>query len=77
MELLKRAGVELSGKRAVVVGRSNIVGTPAALLLQGQDATVTVVRCRCPLLHPRPLPLPFPLSCAFPTPNPALDRTDD
>jgi len=48
MELLKRAGVELSGKRAVVVGRSNIVGTPAALLLQGQDATVTVVHSRTP-----------------------------
>lgn len=43
MELLKRAGVQLSGKRAVVVGRSNIVGTPAAMLLQGADATVTVV----------------------------------
>ncbi len=34
LELLDRAGVQLSGKRAVVVGRSNIVGTPAAQLLQ-------------------------------------------
>jgi 5,10-methylene-tetrahydrofolate dehydrogenase/methenyl tetrahydrofolate cyclohydrolase len=46
MELLRRSGVELSGKRAVVVGRSNIVGTPAALLLQRADATVTVIHSR-------------------------------
>jgi 5,10-methylene-tetrahydrofolate dehydrogenase/methenyl tetrahydrofolate cyclohydrolase len=46
MELLERSGIEISGKRAVVVGRSNIVGTPAALLLQRRDATVTVVHSR-------------------------------
>jgi 5,10-methylene-tetrahydrofolate dehydrogenase/methenyl tetrahydrofolate cyclohydrolase len=40
--LLKRAGVELAGARAVVVGRSNIVGMPAALLLIRENATVTV-----------------------------------
>lgn len=34
MELLHRYGVEIKGKRAVVIGRSNIVGMPAALLLQ-------------------------------------------
>ena len=34
IELLKRSGVGISGKRAVVLGRSNIVGMPAALLLQ-------------------------------------------
>lgn len=34
MELLHRHRVEIKGKRAVVIGRSNIVGTPAALLLQ-------------------------------------------
>ncbi len=34
MELLVRSGVEIAGKRAVVVGRSNIVGLPAALMLQ-------------------------------------------
>ena len=34
IELLKRSGVSISGKRAVVLGRSNIVGMPAALLLQ-------------------------------------------
>lgn len=42
MELLKRYGVALSGKNAVVVGRSNIVGRPMALLLLNADATVTV-----------------------------------
>ena len=36
LELLDRSGVQLAGKRAVVVGRSNIVGTPAAQLLQVQ-----------------------------------------
>lgn len=48
MELLKREGVQLAGKRAVVVGRSNIVGTPAALLLQKANATVTVVHSQTP-----------------------------
>ena len=42
MELLKRYGVSLCGKNAVVVGRSNIVGRPMALLLLNADATVTV-----------------------------------
>lgn len=51
MELLKREGVQLAGKRAVVVGRSNIVGTPAAMLLQRENATVTVVRLCGPLHH--------------------------
>ena len=46
MELLDRAGVQISGKRAVVVGRSNIVGTPVAMLLQNRDATVTVLHSR-------------------------------
>ncbi|KAI7845704.1 hypothetical protein COHA_000818 [Chlorella ohadii] len=48
LELLKRSGVQLSGKRAAVVGRSNIVGMPAALLLQREDATVTVIHSRTP-----------------------------
>ncbi len=42
MELLKRYHVETRGKNAVVVGRSNIVGRPMALLLLNADATVTV-----------------------------------
>jgi 5,10-methylene-tetrahydrofolate dehydrogenase/methenyl tetrahydrofolate cyclohydrolase len=48
MELLKRSGVQVSGKTAAVVGRSNIVGLPAALLLQNADATVTMVHSRTP-----------------------------
>jgi len=42
MELIARTGLELSGKEAVVVGRSNIVGKPMALLLLTQNATVTM-----------------------------------
>ncbi|KAA6430081.1 MAG: bifunctional -like [Trebouxia sp. A1-2] len=48
IELLERSGVPISGKSACVVGRSNIVGTPAAMLLQRRDATVTVVHSRTP-----------------------------
>lgn len=42
MELIARTGIQLSGKDAVVVGRSNIVGKPMALLLLSQHATVTI-----------------------------------
>lgn len=42
MELMARSGIELAGKEAVVVGRSNIVGKPIALLLLAQNATVTM-----------------------------------
>ena len=42
MYLLKKYGIDLSGKRAVVLGRSNIVGKPMAQLLLAADATVTV-----------------------------------
>lgn len=44
--LLKRAGAKLEGARAVVVGRSNIVGMPAALLLVKENATVTICHSR-------------------------------
>ncbi len=46
MELLARSGVELAGCRAVVVGRSDIVGKPMALLLLHAHATVTVCHSR-------------------------------
>ena len=46
MELLKRAGVELKGKHAVVVGRSNIVGKPVAIMLLKEHATVTICHSR-------------------------------
>ena len=42
MELLKNEGIELKGKRAVVLGRSDTVGKPMAMLLLNADATVTV-----------------------------------
>ena len=46
MEILRRHGVELSGKHAVVVGRSNIVGKPMSLLLMRENATVTMCHSR-------------------------------
>lgn len=46
MALLDRAGVELSGSEAVVLGRSNIVGMPTALLLVKANATVTLCHSR-------------------------------
>lgn len=46
MELLKYQGVELKGKKAVVVGRSALVGKPVALLLLAKDATVTICHSR-------------------------------
>lgn len=46
IELIKRAGVDISGKHAVVIGRSNIVGKPVSLLLQRENATVTMCHSR-------------------------------
>jgi methylenetetrahydrofolate dehydrogenase (NADP+)/methenyltetrahydrofolate cyclohydrolase len=42
IEILKRSGIAISGQNAVVVGRSDIVGKPAAMLLLHQNATVTI-----------------------------------
>ncbi len=46
MEMLRRSGIEVAGRRAVVLGRSDIVGKPMALLLTHADATVTVCHSR-------------------------------
>jgi len=46
IKLLKEAGVTISGKRAVVIGRSNIVGLPVAKLLLDENATVTIAHSR-------------------------------
>lgn len=46
IELLKRSGAEISGKECVVVGRSNIVGKPMAMLLLRENGTVTVCHSR-------------------------------
>ena len=46
IELLNRYHVEISGKNAVVIGRSNIVGIPVAMLLLNRNATVTICHSR-------------------------------
>lgn len=46
IELLKRSHVEIEGKNCVVVGRSNIVGKPMALLMLRENATVTITHSR-------------------------------
>jgi methylenetetrahydrofolate dehydrogenase (NADP+) / methenyltetrahydrofolate cyclohydrolase len=53
IELIKRYGIETSGKNCVVIGRSNIVGRPVSILLsqKGMDATVTVVHSRTKNIH--------------------------
>ena len=46
IQLLKRSGIEITGKECVVIGRSNIVGKPMALLLLRENGTVTVAHSR-------------------------------
>lgn len=46
IQLLKRSGIEIAGKECVVIGRSNIVGKPMALLLLRENGTVTVTHSR-------------------------------
>ena len=46
IEILKRSGIDIAGKRAVVIGRSNVVGKPAAILLLREHATVTICHSR-------------------------------
>jgi methylenetetrahydrofolate dehydrogenase (NADP+)/methenyltetrahydrofolate cyclohydrolase len=46
IQLLKRSGIEMAGKHCVVIGRSNIVGKPMALLMLRENATVTVCHSR-------------------------------
>ncbi|MDF2960019.1 MAG: 5,10-methylene-tetrahydrofolate cyclohydrolase [Paenibacillus sp.] len=46
IDILKKIGVEIAGKHAVVIGRSNIVGKPMAILLLRENATVTVCHSR-------------------------------
>jgi methylenetetrahydrofolate dehydrogenase (NADP+)/methenyltetrahydrofolate cyclohydrolase len=48
LKMLDSIGYELKGKHAVVIGRSNIVGKPMALMLLGRDATVTICHSRTP-----------------------------
>lgn len=46
IQLLKRSGIEIAGKECVVIGRSNIVGKPMALLLLGENGTVTIAHSK-------------------------------
>lgn len=46
IQLLKRSGIEIAGKECVVIGRSNIVGKPMALLILRENGTVTVAHSR-------------------------------
>lgn len=46
IQLLKRSGIEISGKECVVVGRSNIVGKPMAMLLLRENGTVTIAHSK-------------------------------
>lgn len=46
IEMLKRSGVEMSGKKAIVIGRSNLVGKPMAILLSRENATATLAHSR-------------------------------
>ena len=46
IQLLKRSGIEISGKECVIIGRSNIVGKPMALLLLRENGTVTVAHSK-------------------------------
>jgi methylenetetrahydrofolate dehydrogenase (NADP+)/methenyltetrahydrofolate cyclohydrolase len=50
IEILEREGIQIAGRTAVVVGRSDIVGKPMALLLLHRDATVTVCHSKTPNL---------------------------
>jgi len=51
IELIESTGINIEGKDAVVVGRSNIVGKPAAILLLQKNATVTICHSRTARLH--------------------------
>lgn len=51
LELLKAYGVPLKGKHAVIVGRSNIVGKPTAMLLLNEDCTVTICHSKTMFLN--------------------------
>lgn len=46
IQLLKRSGIEIAGKNCVVIGRSNIVGKPMAILMLRENATVTVAHSK-------------------------------
>lgn len=62
LELIKQSGVKIAGAEAVVLGRSKIVGTPAAELLKWHHATVTVCHSKTRNLKEKVFCLPKKLS---------------
>jgi methylenetetrahydrofolate dehydrogenase (NADP+) / methenyltetrahydrofolate cyclohydrolase len=50
IEMLQRSGIQIAGTRAVIIGRSDIVGKPMAMLLLQRDATVTICHSKTPEL---------------------------
>ena len=74
MKLLEEAGARLAGARAVVLGRSNIVGKPMAVLLTAADATVTVCHSQHPGSGRRGAPAPT--SWWRPSARPEMVRGD-
>lgn len=51
MRLIEHAGMQIAGRHAVVIGRSNIVGKPLAMLLLQKDATVTICHSKTPRIE--------------------------
>ncbi len=51
MRLIEHAGMQIAGRHAVVIGRSNIVGKPLAMLLLQKDATVTICHSKTPSIE--------------------------
>ena len=63
IEILKQTGVAIAGKHAVVVGRSNIVGKPMAMLLLREHATVTDRHSRTPNMEEITKPSRYSCCC--------------
>ena len=51
LELIQRSGYDITGKECVVIGRSNIVGKPVAMLLLRENGTVTICHSKTKNLH--------------------------
>lgn len=64
MDLIKSTNEEISGKKALVIGRSNIVGKPVANLLLAENATVTIAHSRTDNLHKEVKEADIIVSCA-------------
>ena len=74
IEMLDRYGIPIAGARAVVIGRSDIVGKPMAMLLLQRDATVTICHSRTP--RPRRGGAPTPTSSSPRSAGPGSSRRE-